>query len=61
MSCHPASKADWSGLTFVRVRPDRAFVELERSRPKAPWLNLIAHGFGLILFLAAAWEICSRA
>ncbi len=58
MSCQPASKADWSGLKFARARSDRAFVELERSRLKAPWLKLFAHGFGLLLFFAAVGEIC---
>jgi hypothetical protein len=58
MSCQPASKADWSGLKFQRARSDRAFVELERSRPKQPWLKLIAHGFGLLLFFMTVWEVC---
>jgi hypothetical protein len=57
MSCHPASKADWSGLTFARMRSDRAFVELERSRPKAPWLKLIAHGVALLLFFITLWAV----
>jgi hypothetical protein len=58
MSCHPACKADWSGLKFKRARSDRAFVELERSRLKAPWLKLIAHGFALLLFFLSLWAVC---
>lgn len=52
MSCNPSAKADWSNLRFERIRRDRSWVELEKTKPVESWGRSLANGAGLAAFLA---------
>lgn len=60
MSCNPSAKADWSNLRFERIRRDRSWVELEKSRPLESWGRSLANGAGLAAFILAVIFLVMR-
>ena len=57
----PSSQADWTTLRYARQRSDRAFVELEQSRPVEGWGKSALQGlcavFSLVVVCAFLWRL----